>query len=102
MTICPDCGTRQHYVCNPKRKNPDFSYRIDGMFALILPESPAGEKAMPELMAMTDGTAKVFATQLQALKADLHRAGYTIRKRSTRKTCSKADIEHLFGQLQAN
>ena len=25
---------------------PDFSYRIDGMFALILPESPAGEKAM--------------------------------------------------------
>jgi hypothetical protein len=81
---------------------PDFSYRIEGMFALILPESPAGEKAMPELMAMTDGTAKVFASQLQALKSDLHAAGYTIRKRSVRKTCSKADIEYLFGQLQGS
>jgi hypothetical protein len=75
---------------------PDFSYRIDGMFALILPESLAGEKAMGELMRMTDDTSKVFSTQLNALKSDLHRAGYTIRKRSARKTCSKADLEHLF------
>ena len=59
----------------------DFSYRIEGMFALILPESPAGEKAMGEVMAMTDGTAKVFSSQINAFKSDLHRAGYTIRKR---------------------
>ena len=59
----------------------DFSYRIEGMFALILPESPAGEKAMSEVMAMTDGTAKVFSRQINAFKSDLHRAGYTIRKR---------------------
>ena len=78
---------------------PDFSYRIDGMFALILPESPAGEKAMGQVMEMTDGTAKVFSAQLNALKADLHRAGYTIQKRSARKICSKADIEHLFGAI---
>ncbi len=78
---------------------PDFSYRINGMFAFILPESPAGEKAMGQVMEMTDGTGKVFAVQLNALKADLHRAGYTIRKQYARKTCSKADIEHLFGEL---
>jgi hypothetical protein len=42
---------------------PDFSYRIDGIFALILPDSPAGEKAMPELMAMTDGTASEIRVQ---------------------------------------
>ncbi len=52
------------------------------MFALILPESPAGERAMGQLLRMTDGTAKVFTFQLGALKADLHAAGYTIRKRS--------------------
>ena len=80
----------------------DFSYHIQGMFALILPETSAGEKAMPEVMAMTDGTAKVFSTQINALKADLHHAGYTIRKRSARKTCSKEEINHLFGQMGSN
>ena len=78
---------------------PDFSYRINGMFAFIMPESPAGEKAMPELLKTTNGTGKVFALHLGALKAAMHRAGYTIRKRYERKTCSKADIEHLFGEL---
>lgn len=77
----------------------DFSYRINGMFAFILPESPTGEKAMGQVMEMTNGTGKVFAVQLNALKADLHRAGYTIRKQYARKTCSKADIEKLFGLL---
>ena len=77
----------------------DFSYRINGMFAFILPESPAGEKAMGQVMEMTDGTGKVFSVQLNALKAAMHRAGYTISKRYERKTCSKADIEHLFGEL---
>jgi hypothetical protein len=68
----------------------DFSYRINGMFALILPESPNGEAAMGQVMEMTDGTAKVFAYQLNALKADLHRAGYTIikRERSKLRKCS--------------
>ena len=77
----------------------DFSYRIDGMFALILPESPAGEKAMGQVMEMTDGTGKVFSCQVNALRADLHKAGYTIRKRPALKRCSKADIDHLFGEL---
>jgi hypothetical protein len=36
---------------------PDFTYRIEGIFALILPETPAGEKAMGQVMRMTDGTA---------------------------------------------
>jgi len=79
--------------------NPDFSYRIEGIFALILPESPAGEKAMEQLMRMADGTAKVLSSQLNALKADLHAAGYTIRKRKTLKRCTQADIDHLFGLL---
>ena len=59
----------------------DFSYRVDGMFALVLPESPDGERAMPELLAMTDGTAKVFVHQINALKADLAAKGYTMRLR---------------------
>ena len=32
-------------------------------------------------------------------RSDLHRAGYTLRKRSSRKTCSKKDLEHLFGAV---
>lgn len=74
----------------------DFSYRIEGMFALILPESSAGEKAMGELLRMTEGTAKVFAFQLDALKADLHAAGYTIRKR---RASAHANMEELLAEL---
>ena len=73
----------------------DFSYRIEGMFALILPESPAGERAMGQLLRMTDGTAKVFTYQLDALKADLHAAGYTIRKRKAtghKRGCPLAEL----------
>jgi hypothetical protein len=64
-----------------KKMKSDFSYRIEGMFALILPESHDGEKAMGQVMEMTDGTAKVFSNQINAFKADLHCVGYTIRKR---------------------
>jgi hypothetical protein len=80
----------------------DFSYRIEGMFALVLPESPAGEKAMGQLMRMTDGTAKVFAYQIEALKADLHAAGYTIRKRKKQSRMSDAElIEDLLADLSS-
>jgi hypothetical protein len=79
----------------------DFSYRINGMFALILPESPNGEAAMGQVMEMTDGTAKVFAYQLNALKADLHRAGYTIKKRehSKLRKCSLGAIDELVKEI---
>ena len=76
----------------------DFSYRIEGMFALILPESPAGERAMGQLLRMTDGTAKVFTFQLDALKADLHAAGYTIHKR---KASSHTNADALWAELSA-
>ena len=76
----------------------DFSYRIEGMFALILPESPAGERAMGQLLRMTDGTAKVFTFQLDALKADLHAAGYTIHKR---KASSNTNVDDLLAELSA-
>ena len=80
-------------------KQPDFSYRINGMFALILPESRAGEAAMGELGELTNGTFKVLSSHVKALRSDLRRAGYSLVKRSARKTCSKADIEHLFGAI---
>lgn len=76
----------------------DFSYRVEGMFALILPESPAGEMAMAQVMEMTDGTAKVLACQLATFKTSLHRAGYSISKRRQE---SRLGGDDLLQELRA-
>ena len=53
---------------------------------------------MGQLLRMTDGTAKVFTFQLDALKADLHAAGYTIRKR---KATSHTNADALLAEMSA-
>jgi len=65
----------------PEPTLTDFTYRISGLFATILPETPAGEAEWGrEIGPKTAGTGKVLAgADLRAVLADIRRAGYTIR-----------------------
>jgi endonuclease III len=58
----------------------DFAYRTDGMFTLILPETPQAVEAWEAIAEQTDGTGKVLTAHLPAVMEQIRRAGYTIRK----------------------
>jgi hypothetical protein len=58
---------------------PDLTYRkVDDMFTVFYPETPAGEKAWASIAAHTDGTGKVLHAQVDGTIEQLREAGYTV------------------------
>jgi hypothetical protein len=74
----------------------DLTYKTEGLFTSFYPETPAGDQAIGELMAV-NGNNKIltiFAPQLlQALKE----AGYSLRK--AREAKQKMSDDQLLEEL---
>lgn len=59
----------------------DFSYRRNGLFVRIFPETPEAVGVWnTEIATKTGGTGNVLAIEFPQIRAALISAGYTIRK----------------------
>lgn len=59
----------------------DFTYRDDGVFTSIMPETPQAVEAWNTVIApQTDDTGKVLSIHFPSVKAQLEAAGYSVRK----------------------
>jgi hypothetical protein len=60
---------------------PDFTYRSDGVFVSIFPESPEAIKVWNEEIApKTDSTGKILAAHWEETRLALKRNGYSVRQ----------------------
>ena len=78
--------------------SPDLTYTQDGLFTRFYPETPQGIEAWNHMANHPAGHTHLNAIAPQVIK-QLRQAGYTVQKKRTPKRCTKADIDHLFGQL---
>ncbi|ABO60625.1 hypothetical protein LA345_39065 (plasmid) [Burkholderia vietnamiensis] len=69
---------RENYAPAASSK-PDLTYRkVDDMFTMFYPETPAGETAWNQMAEHTDGTGKVLHAQVESTIQQLREAGYTV------------------------
>lgn len=61
-------------------KQPDLSYRDEGLFTCFVPNTAQGETAWNELAAKNDGVGKVLTIHANATIQQLKAAGYNVSK----------------------
>lgn len=72
----------------------DLEFTCDGLFYSIMPNTPAGDDVMRQLLEQNEGSNKIFVLHFPYFKAALKAAGVTIRKARSRKA-SMSDDELL-------
>ena len=69
----------------------DLTYTNDGTFARFMPQSKAGEDAWREIAAHCGGVANIPLHHLPSTLAQLRKAGFSVRKASTRRESMSSD-----------
>jgi hydroxymethylpyrimidine/phosphomethylpyrimidine kinase len=81
----------------------DLTYIKQGLFTAFIPETLAGETAWRAIAEQTQGTGKVFTTQLPAVLSQLRKAGYAVQvaKNLTKEKIDK-EMAFIFDTLTEN
>lgn len=77
----------------------DLSYTSDGFYVQLLANTPSGEVAFNEVCEYFTG-AKFPAHMLPSVKAQLKKAGHTIRKQAKSKKMTAAETDKLLKELE--
>lgn len=74
----------------------DLHYTKSSMFVMFVANTKAGEEAWKAIAAQTEGTGKIFHSQLESTLAQLRKAGYTVRKAPK---MTPADYQKVYDEL---
>lgn len=56
----------------------DFSYTSDGLFIMLMPNTPRGEEAYGAIVEASGGSGKFLACHLPTIRYQLKKAGLTL------------------------
>jgi hypothetical protein len=56
----------------------DFSYTSDGLFIMLMPNTPRAEEAYGAISEASGGTGKFLACHLPTIRYQLKKAGFTL------------------------
>ena len=78
-------------------KNPDLTYRRDGMFTRFFAETEVGAVAWRQIAEQCEGVAAVFCWQEADTLRQLRAAGYVVRMAKT----PEMTIDEILSELEA-